>query len=71
MSDEAAAELAARTVDEFILGLGMPHRLRELEIPEQDLPEIAELVLGDGGCRTNSIEITEKEQVMEVLRRAF
>ena len=71
MSDEAAAELAARTVDEFILGLGMPHRMRELEIPEEDLPEIAELVLEDGGCRNNAIQITEKEQVMEVLRRAY
>ena len=71
MSDDAAAELAARTVDDFILGLGMPHRLRELEIPEEDLPEIADLVLTDRGCRTNAVLITEKEQVMEVLRRAF
>ena len=71
MSDEAAAELAARTVDDFILGLGMPHRLRELEIPEEDLPEIADLVLTDRGCRTNAIPVTEREQVMEVLRRAF
>ena len=71
MSDEAAAELAARAVDEFILGLGMPHRLRELEIPEEDLPEIADLVLDDGGCRTNAVPITEREQVLEVLRRAF
>ena len=71
MSDEAAAELAARTVDDFILGLGMPHRLRELEIPEEDLPDIAELVLTDRGCRTNAIRVTEKEQVMEVLRRAW
>ena len=71
MSDEAAAELAARAVDDFILGLGMPHRLRELEIPEEDLPEIAELVLTDRGCRTNAIVITEQEQVMEVLRRAW
>ncbi len=71
MSDDAAAELAARTVDDFILSLGMPHRLRELEIPEEDLPEIAELVLTDGGCRNNAVPITEKEQVMEVLRRAF
>ena len=71
MSDEAAAELAARTVDDFILGLGMPHRLRELEIPEEDLTEIADLVLTDRGCRTNAIAITEREQVMEVLRRAF
>ena len=71
MSDEAAAELAARAVDDFVLGLGMPHRLRELEIPEEDLPEIAGLVLTDRGCRTNAIPITEQEQVMEVLRRAF
>ena len=71
MSDEAAAELAARVVDDFILGLGMPHRLRELEIPEEDLPEIASLVLTDRGCRTNAIPIMEQEQVMEVLRRAF
>ena len=71
MSDEAAAELAARTVDDFILGLGMPHRLRELEIPEEDLPDIAEQVLTDRGCRTNAIRVTETEQVMEVLRRAW
>ena len=71
MSDEAAAELAARAVDEFILGLGMPHRMRELEIPEDDLPEIADLVLEDRGCRTNAIQITEASQVLEVLRRAF
>ena len=71
MSDEAAAELAARSVDSFILGLGMPHRLRELEIPEEDLPEIAGLVLEDRGCRTNAIEIEGEDQVMEVLRRAY
>jgi alcohol dehydrogenase class IV len=71
LSDEAAAEAAARAVDDFVLGLGMPHRLRELEIPEEDLPKIAELVLTDGGCRNNPVSITSSEQVMEVLRAAF
>ena len=71
MSDDAAAEAAARAVDDFILGMGMPHRIRELEIPEADLPEIAELVLTDGGTRSNPIPITSAEQVMEVLRAAF
>ena len=71
MSDEAAAEAAARAVDDFVLGMGMPHRIRELEIPESDLPEIAELVLTDGGCQNNPILITSAEQVMEVLRTAF
>ncbi len=71
MSDDAAAELAARAVDDFILGLGMPHRIRELEIPEEDLPKIAELVLTDGGCKSNAIPITTVDQVMEVLKKAF
>ena len=71
LSVEAAAEAAARSVDDFVLGMGMPHRLRELEIPEEDLPEIAELVLTDSGCRNNPVPITSAEQVMEVLRAAF
>ena len=71
MSNEAAAEAAARAVDDFVLGLGMPHRIRELEIPEADLPHIAQLVLTDGGCRDNPIPITSTDQVMEVLKKAF
>ncbi len=71
MSDEAAAEAAARAVDDFILGLGMPHRIRELEVPREDLPAIAELTLQDGGSRNNAIAITEAEQVMEVLEKAW
>ncbi len=71
MSDEAAAEAAARAVDDFILGLGMPHRIRELEIPEADLPKIAELVLTDGGRHSNAIPINSTDQVMEVLKKAF
>ncbi len=71
MSDNAAAEAAARAVDDFVLRMGLPHRIRELEIPEEVLPEIAELVLTDGGCRNNPIPITSAEQVMEVLKAAF
>jgi alcohol dehydrogenase class IV len=71
MSDEAAAEAAARAVDDFILGLGMPHRIRELEVPKEDLPTIAELTLEEGGCRANAIPVTRQEQIMEVLEKAW
>jgi lactaldehyde reductase len=71
MSDEAAAVAAAGAVDDFILGLGMPHRLRELEVPREDLPAIAQLVLADGGSRANPIPVTQPEQVMEVLEKAW
>ena len=71
MDDETAAEAAARAVDALVLGMGMPHRIRELEIPEEDLPIIAAETLGDGGARNNAIPMTSQEQVMEVLARAF
>jgi len=71
LSDEAAAVDAAKAVDRFILELGMPHRLRELEVPRADFLEIAQLTIGDGGCLTNPIPITDVEQVMEVLDSAF
>jgi alcohol dehydrogenase len=71
MSDEAAAEAAAKVVDEFILGLGMPHRLRDLEIPREDFNDIAELTMRDGAGRNNPVPITNKEQVIEVLEKAW
>jgi alcohol dehydrogenase class IV len=58
-------------VDDFILGLGMPHRIRDLEIPEEDLPAIADAVLADGGCRSNPVPVTTTDQVMQVLTKAY
>ena len=71
MDDVAVVEAAYRVVDEFILGLNMPHRLRELEIPMEDLREIAELTMEDGAGRNNPVPITSFEQVMEVLKKAW
>ena len=58
-------------VDEFILGLGMPHRLRELEIPREDLRDIAEQAREDGGGRNNPVPISSAEQVLEVLEKSW
>ena len=71
VSDESSAEMAARYIDDFISGLGMPRRLRELEVPEAELPEVAELTLSDFGCRSNPIRITEAAQVLQVLQSAY
>ena len=71
MSDEAAAVAAARAIDDFIVGLGMPHRIRELEVPREDLPAIAELALQDGGAQNNPIPMTEADQIMEVFEKAW
>ena len=71
MNDEAAAQAAAQVVDEFIMGLNMPHRLRDLEIPQEDFDQIAELTLRDGAGRNNPVPITTKEQIIEVLEKAW
>ena len=49
----------------------MPHRLRDVEVPKEDLSEIAELTLRDGAGRNNPMPVTSKEQVIEVLERAW
>ena len=71
MSDEAAAGAAAKVVDELIMELGMPHRLRELEIPREDLPEIAQLTLEDGPARNNPVAVSNPEDLLPLLERAW
>ena len=71
MSDETAAEAVAAVVDEFIMELGMPHRLRELEIPQEDLPEIARLTLEDGPSRNNPVQVTGPEELLPLLEKAW
>ena len=60
-----------QAVDDLIVGLGMPHRLRELEIPREDLPIIAEMTLGDGATKNNAIQMTSVDQMMQVLEAAW
>lgn len=71
MSDEVAAEAVAALVDEFIMGLGMPHRLRELEIPREDLLTIAEMTLEDGPSRNNPVQVTSPEELLPLLEKAW
>ena len=42
MSDEAAADAATTAVANFLASLGLPTRVRELGVPEEDLRSIAE-----------------------------
>jgi alcohol dehydrogenase class IV len=71
MSDETAAEAVAAVVDEFIMELGMPHRLRELEIPREDLPEIARMTLEDGPSRNNPAPVTNPGDLLPLLEQAW
>ena len=71
LSDEAAAIQGARAVDRLIAGLGMPHRIRDVGVPEGALPDLAASVVRAGGSPDNPVPITTEDQVMEVLRKAW
>jgi alcohol dehydrogenase class IV len=62
---------ASETLDAFIRGLGMPRRLREVGVREDQLDLVARLTLEDIWGRTNPRPITTPADVMQILRRAF
>jgi alcohol dehydrogenase class IV len=43
--------------DPLPMGLGMPQRLRDLEVPWEDFPAIARLTLQDGACPNNPVPV--------------
>ena len=66
------AEMAAsKVLDTFIAGLGMPRRLREVNVVEADLPRLAENCMLDDWTYSNPRKIQKPEQVMEILKSAY
>lgn len=51
--------------------IGVPPRLRDLDVPEARLPEIAETCMGDWFLRTNPRPIRHADELMELLRAAW
>jgi hypothetical protein len=55
-------------LDLYIRALGMPRSLEEVGVGREKLEGLAVNALKDHWIQTNPIKITEKEQVMEILR---
>jgi maleylacetate reductase len=62
---------ASQVVDDFIRGLGMPRRLREVKVAEADLPRLAQNCMLDDWTYFNPRPISSPDQVMEILRAAY
>lgn len=71
MSDLEAAEAAAAAVADLLTQVGMPVRLRELGIPEQDLEAIAEDAMHDFFLRSNPRPVRDAGELVAVLREAW
>ena len=62
---------ASEVLDDFIRRLGMPRRLREVNVEEADLPRLAQNCMLDDWTYSNPRPISRPEEVLEILRAAY
>lgn len=65
------AGAAADAVADLCRTLGLPQRLRDVDVPEDGLEAIASATLHDRGLATNPRPITDAAPILEVLRAAW
>jgi alcohol dehydrogenase class IV len=71
MSSGQAGFAAADAVAELCRTLGLPQRLRDVDVPEGGLEAIASATLHDRGLATNPKPITDATPILAVLRAAW
>lgn len=62
---------AAEVIGDLIAGLGLPTRLRDVDVTREQLPVIAEKAMHDRWIPTNPRKITTPAQVAEILEMAW
>ena len=70
LSDEAAVERLATAIESFARQCGLPLRYSEVNVPESDLEQIAEVTLTDGAIVYNPRPV-EASDVLGVLRACY
>ncbi len=70
-SDQEAADSAAAAVTGFFEAVGMPVRLRDVGIPAEGIPQIAEDALTDFGLHRNVRPVQGANELEAVLRSAW
>jgi alcohol dehydrogenase class IV len=71
MSREQAGRTAADAVAGLCRQLGLPERLRDVDVPEDGLTRLAMATLRDRGLATNPKPIADSAPILEVLRNAW
>jgi alcohol dehydrogenase len=71
LSDEAAGHAAADAIAKLLARVGLPHRLRDVNVPEADLPSLAEGSLSDGAIVFNGKFAADQDLVLGVYREAY
>lgn len=70
-SDTVLAEAIVQRVDDLIRQMHLPQHLRDVGIPESDLPRLAQLAFESRTVQSNPKPITTSEQLTVLLRQAW
>lgn len=68
---EVVAEEGIQRVSDLIRRLGLPQRLRDVGVPKDDLPRLAQLALKSRAVQNNPRQIRDASQIMELLQAAW
>jgi alcohol dehydrogenase class IV len=71
MSPQQAGLAAADAVAALCQTLGLPQRLRDVDVPQEGLARIAAATLHDRGLATNPKPITDAVPILSVLHSAW
>ena len=71
LSDREAAARAPDFIENFYRELGMPVRLRDARIPQNDIDHIAEEAMGDFYLHQNARKVASKSELTDLLRQMW
>ena len=71
LPENEAAKRAPDFIDDFYRSLGMPVRLRDADIPQQDIERIAHDAMGDFYLHQNARKVKDQSELVELLRQMW
>ncbi len=71
LSNEEAGRAAVEAIRNLAAKIGLPQKLREVDVPEEGLVEAADYSMADGSIVYNPRLVSDKEEVLEVYRAAW
>jgi alcohol dehydrogenase class IV len=71
LAEKDAAGRATDFIEDFYRKLGLPVRLRDVDIPKQDIPRIAQDAMGDFYLHQNARKVKHPSELEELLERMW
>jgi alcohol dehydrogenase class IV len=71
LPEAEAARRAPDFIDDFYRKLGLPTKLRDVDIPKQDIPRIAHDAMGDFYLHQNARKVKDASELVDLLEKMW